>query len=73
MPRGVLSSYQTLVDMAATDPVAWRKLQAVHAMKAKGGSPQIYWSRREGFSVVDASSAAPQDNRPRRTAAEQAI
>ena len=55
MPRGTITSYQVLVEQAANDADAWRKLQAVHAMKAEGRNPQILWNRREGFVVIDAT------------------
>lgn len=64
MPRGTITSYQALVEQAASDVDAWRKLQSVHAMKAEGRNPQILWNRRDGFVVVDAPmrSARPAAN-----------
>jgi hypothetical protein len=52
-------SYEELVEQAAEDIDAWRKLQAVHAMKVRGGTPEIRWSKRDGFQVVDAAEAPP--------------
>jgi hypothetical protein len=57
-----IASYETLLEHAADNLDAWRKLQAVHAIKARGGRPEIYWNRRDGFSVIDLTI----DHQPKR-------
>jgi hypothetical protein len=50
-----IATYESLVEQAAESLDAWRALQAVHAIKANGGTPEIRWNRKSGFSVVDLS------------------
>jgi hypothetical protein len=49
-------TYEELVEQAAESLDAWKKLQAVHAMKVRGGTPEIRWSRKHGYKIVDLSA-----------------